>query len=144
MQGLPPHETFPGGICKDGYATYPNKCKAECLPGFAGMQGASGETTACGTAGNAVRREGTGLSASDRFQTGFRPVSDRCQTSVKYRICTVHVIVPLLPHAQSTPPVRSAESCRMHRSVMSDAQCPFGCTVLTEIQESNLKVVRCW
>ena len=27
---------------------------------------------------------------------------------------------------------------------MSDAQCHFGCTILTEIQENSLKVVRCW
>ncbi len=85
-------------------------------------------------------RERAGLSASDRFQTSVRPVSDQCQTSV-------------MPDAQSMSqslfsPIHSADatmSCRMHRSVMSDAQCRFGCTgVLTEIHDSGPKVVQCW
>ena len=78
--------------------------------------------------GNGVGLLGTG--------TGFRTVS-----------YTVHVTVSPVSCAQSkchTCHVRFAESCRIHRSVMPDgAQCPlFGCTVLTEIHESSLKVVR--
>ena len=102
-------------------------------------------------------REQAGLSAGgtgfrQRFQVGVRPVSDQCQTSVKYRIygdpCHSVSIVRGRNHVILCP-VRSAESCRMHShvgcTVMSDAQkCHFGyALVLTEIHESNLKVVRC-
>ena len=93
---------------------------------------------------------GTGwlIRGSDTFRTGFGPVSDRFQTSVRP--------VPdqcLLPHAQSrshvtvSPPpstVHVIMSCQIC-GVMSDAQCHFGCTgALTEIHESSLKVVQCW
>ena len=60
-------------------------------------------------------RERAGLFASDRFQTGSRPVSDLCQTSVFMAQC-------LLPHA-----AQSMSSChvRCTYTVMSDAQCHF-------------------
>ena len=50
---------------------------------------------------------GTGwlIGNGDRFQTGFKPVPDQCQTSVKYRmICAVHVTL-----LSVTPP-----PCRVH------------------------------
>ena len=80
---------------------------------------------------------GTGTGWLILYRTGFGPVSDRFQTSVmsdtqSMSQCPCH-------HVMS-----DAQSCRMHRSVMSDAQCHVGCTALTEIHESNLKVVRCW
>ena len=68
-------------------------------------------------------REQAGLSASDRFRTGFRPVSDRCQTGPSSPPCTVPVTVPLvLPHTQCmSPPPCTEVSCLMH-SVLSDAE----------------------
>ena len=62
-------------------------------------------------------REQAGLSASDRFQTGFRPVSDQCQTSV--------ISSPMHSpcHSPSSPPctVHATMSCQIC-GVMSDAQ----------------------
>ena len=125
------------------------------------------ETSLQNTAATSVSRElyasgreqagllgtGTGFRpVSDRFQTGFRPVSNRFQTSAPPP-CTVHVTVPLLPHAQSkchtcrmsdlrSQHVGSAENQKCH---VGSAECHFGCTgVLTEIHASSLKVVRCW
>ena len=72
-------------------------------------------------------RERPGLSASDRCQTGFRPVSDRCQNSVSSPIhspchspssppCTV-TMSPC--HVRCTVNMSDAQSCRMHDSVIS-------------------------
>ena len=75
---------------------------------------------------------------SDRFQTSFRPVSDRCQTSVMPDAQSMSQW--LLRHTQSMS-LRCTVMSRMQKSVLSDAQCHFGCTVLTEIHGSGLKVV---
>ena len=107
-----------------------------------------------------VYRDGNGLAYPHR--TGFRPVSDRLQTGVRpvsqltVRPVSDQCQVPYLRspcHSVSSPihRVHVIMSCQIC-GVMSDAQkchvgsaeCHFGCTVLTEIQESNLKVVRCW
>ena len=73
-------------------------------------------------------REQAGLSTSDRFQTGFRPVSDQCQTSVMPdALCHSPCHSVSSPMDSPCPHVMSdAQSCRMHRSVLSDAQCHFG------------------
>ena len=73
---------------------------------------------------------------------GGGPVSDRFQTSVRPVSCRMHSPC----HSVSSPmhsPCHHVMS-DLHSGVMSDAQCHFECTVLTEIHESNLKVVRCW
>ena len=61
---------------------------------------------------------GNGLSASNRFQTGVRPVSDQCllphSHSPSSPPCTVHVTVSY---------VRSAESCRICGVSHPNAQC---------------------
>ena len=91
--------------------------------------------------------DGNGLAYPHR--AGFRPVSDRCQTSVRPVSSTVSAQSMsqscLLPHAQSMSPCRMSD-LRSHVG-SADAQCHFGGTVLTEIHQqsqSNLKVVRCW
>ena len=61
-----------------------------------------------------VSWDGNGLSA-DRIR--FRPVSDRCQTSVRP--------VPLLPHAQSMSQSLFSPMHSPCHHVMSDAQCHF-------------------
>ena len=64
-------------------------------------------------------------------RTGFRPVSDRFQTSARpVSSCRMHSPC----HSPSSSPytVHATMSFRMHRSVMSDAQCHSGCTALAE------------
>ena len=85
---------------------------------------------------------GTGwlIRGSDRFPTGFRPVSDRFQTSA---------VVPHVGFAESMSQCHFGcivhvviVSCPMHSHVGS-AECHFGCKgVVTEIQDSGPKVVR--
>ena len=60
-------------------------------------------------------REQAGLSASDRFQTGFRPVSDRCQTSA-------------MPGAQSMSQCHAGSMHSSFHRVMSDLRSHVGCT----------------
>ena len=81
---------------------------------------------------------GTGwlIRGSDTFQTSVRPVSCRMHSPCH------SVSSPM--HSPCHHVMSDAQSCRMHRSVMSDAQCHFGCTVLTEIHDSGPKVVQCW
>ena len=108
-------------------------CQTKCVEG-------SGKCNWMGGgAGGEVTWDGNGLAyprigyVSDRCQTGVRPVSPPP--------CTVHVTVPLLPHAQSMSPchvrctvMSDAQSCRMH-SVSSPMH-----SLDRIFQESNLKV----
>ena len=64
--------------------------------------------------------DGNGLAYPHR--AGFRPVSDQCQTSPSSPPYTVHVTVPLLPHAQSMSPCR-----------MSDLRSDVGCTEVSHV-----------
>ena len=68
-----------------------------------------------------LKKLGTGtgwlIRGSDTFPTGFRPVSDQFQTSVRPVSpppCTVHATVPLLPHTQCMPQCRMSDAQKCH------------------------------
>ena len=111
------------------------------IPGY-GMAVSRAQSACVGTGTGWLIRN---VLIENGVQTGFRPVSDQWQTSVKYRICAVHVTVPLLPHAQSMSPCRMSD-LRSHVgctevSHVGFAECHFGCTSLDRIiHDSNLKV----
>ena len=89
---------------------------------------------------------GNGLSASARFQTSFRPVSDRFQTSA----ANVHIVpVSTVSFRLHSPCYRVMSGAQSHvgrfaeKSPVGFPQCHFGyALVLTEIQESGPKVVQ--
>ena len=108
------------------YADAAGKAAAGAIPGSIN-----------GVLGNGMIGTGTG------WLIRIGPVSDRCQTGVRPVSCRMHSPchsvsspMPSPCHSVSSPMpsprhrvMSDAQSCRMHRSVMSDAQCHCGCTV---------------
>ena len=78
-------------------------------------------------------RERAGLSASERFETGFRPVPCRMHDSPCHRPCPCHVVV------------RCTVMSDLRSAIMSDLQSVFSDAygALTEIQDSGQNVVQC-